>query len=189
MMSDAAGIVTGPMDDYKHWKTQKQQTLDDTPDALGRASPQLKSSSESIYGLEKGQPSYKPPTKTGGQIAATMAASSAKSLGNVIGRPYRSIFVDVPLAITDGLNNVPGLYGSKVREREAITDFKSGTMVAGKSFVLGIAGGLSDIVLEPYNGGKKEGALGVVKGIGKGSLGFLAKTGSGKCRLQRAGKN
>lgn len=38
--------------------------------------------------------------------------------------------------------------------------------------------GLTDIFVQPYKGGKQEGVLGVVKGVGKGSVSLLTKTGS-----------
>lgn len=150
MISDTAGIVTDPVDKYKESKE-----------------PNLQPSSTGLV------------AKTGMQTSGFIAAASAKSLRNVIRRPYKSIFVDVPLAVADCLNAVLKLYGSEVRERDKVTGFKSGSLVAGKSFVYDIAGGLADLVVEPYKGGKKEGALGVAKGVGKGSLGFLVKTGSG----------
>jgi hypothetical protein len=109
-----------------------------------------------------------------------MATASAKSFGNLIGHQTKGIFLDVPLAITDGLNAVSKLYGSEVSGRDKITNWKTGGLVAGKSFVFGLAEGMADLVVEPYKGGKKDGAAGVMKGIGKGSLGFIAKTGAGK---------
>jgi hypothetical protein len=181
-MSDTAGIITKPIDEYKQAK--KQKLLSPSPGTsttMADSSPQH--SSDNLHQQAGNQSVAKSTSRTGAQTAGAMATASAKSLGNVIGRPYRSIFVDVPLAVADGLHAVPKLYGSEVKERDKITDFKSGSIVAGKSFVTGIAGGLADLVIEPYKGGKKEGALGVAKGLGKGSLGFLAKTGSGKSPL------
>ncbi|KAH8587380.1 hypothetical protein B0O99DRAFT_733683 [Bisporella sp. PMI_857] len=174
-MSDTAGIVTKPLNEYKQSRPPKiyysgSGITTPNSDANGNSQQPV----ETVYGHRGNVNS----PRTGAQMAGVMAAASAKSLGNAIGRPYKSIFVDVPLAVTDGLYAVPKLYGGEVRERGKITDFKSGTIVAGKSFVYGIVGGLSDIAIEPYKGGKKEGALGVVKGVGKGSLGFLAKTGA-----------
>ncbi|RDW64603.1 hypothetical protein BP6252_10254 [Coleophoma cylindrospora] len=115
---------------------------------------------------------------SGAMVAGKMAFASAKSLGNIVGSQYKGMFVDVPLAVTDGLNALPGLYGSHVRERKQITGFRSGTAVAGKSFVFGIAEGMADIFVEPYKGARKEGVVGAVKGVGKGSLGFLTRTGA-----------
>lgn len=39
--------------------------------------------------------------------------------------------------------------------------------MAGKPFVYNLAGGLADLAVEPYKGGKKDGVVGIVKGVGK----------------------
>lgn len=44
----------------------------------------------------------------------------------------KGTLVDVPLALTEGLHNLPELYGDKVRKHNKITDWKSGTAEAGK---------------------------------------------------------
>jgi hypothetical protein len=38
-------------------------------------------------------------------------------------------------------------------------------------------------VSKPHAGAKKEGALGFIKGLGKGSMNMVTKPGSGECRL------
>ena len=180
-LSDATGIITNPINEYKQAKANKIDFLNSSTTLL--TEDQAPISTNSFDSLQPPRPAYSrshSPVRSRTQTAGAMAAGSAKSFGNVIGRPYKSIFVDVPLALTDGLDAVPKLYGSEVRERGKITDLKSGTIVAGKNFFFGIVDGFSGVVLEPYNGGKKEGALGVVKGVGKGALGFLAKTGAGE---------
>jgi len=45
---------------------------------------------------------------------------------------FKGTLVDFPVALTDGLNNVPALYGEKVRKRKPIDGFKSGSIEAGK---------------------------------------------------------
>lgn len=44
----------------------------------------------------------------------------------------KGTLVDVPLALTEGLHNLPELYGEQVRKHDKITDWKSGTAEAGK---------------------------------------------------------
>jgi hypothetical protein len=44
----------------------------------------------------------------------------------------------------------------------------------------GMGEGLTDIFVQPYKGAKKEGALGALKGVGKGSLSLMTKTTGGK---------
>lgn len=46
---------------------------------------------------------------------------------------------------------------------------------------MGFYEGITDIVTKPYVGAKKEGTLGFVKGVGKGSMNMVAKPGSGEC--------
>ncbi|KAH7399751.1 hypothetical protein BKA64DRAFT_575344 [Cadophora sp. MPI-SDFR-AT-0126] len=179
-MKEAANIITKPIEEYQNAKEQNQKLLSASTSANGSLHS-ARTSSDTLNQHPPGSRSASPMrAKTGGQIAGAMAGASAKSLGNALGKPAKSIFIDVPLAVADGLHAVPKLYGSKVTERDNISDFKSGAIVAGKSFVTGIAGGIAGLVVEPYKGGRKEGALGVAKGLGKGSLGFLTKTGSGE---------
>lgn len=40
--------------------------------------------------------------------------------------------------------------------------------------------GLTDIFTQPYHGAKEEGAIGAVKGVGKGTVALMTKTGSGR---------
>ena len=178
IINDAVGIVTKPIDEYKQSKEQRQGPQPPNSSVVLSKSRSLHSSQNIQEYRHQSRPH--PTERTKSQTASAMAAASAKSFGNVIGRPLKGMFVDGPLAVADGLYSVPTLYGSEVQERNKITNFKSGVAVAGKSFVFGILGGVADLVVEPYQGGKKEGALGVAKGVGKGALGLITKTGAGK---------
>jgi len=44
----------------------------------------------------------------------------------------------------------------------------------------GMGEGLTDIFVQPYAGAQKEGTLGAVKGVGKGTVSLVTKTASGK---------
>ena len=48
-----------------------------------------------------------------------------------------------------------------------------------QSFLYGMSEGLTDIFVQPYKGAKEGGALGVVKGVGKGTAALATKTTSG----------
>ncbi|PVH67675.1 glycosyltransferase family 1 protein [Cadophora sp. DSE1049] len=100
------------------------------------------------------------------------------NMGKVGGTVTKATLVDVPLALTDGLHNVPKLYGEKVRDQGAVTDWKSGGAVAGKSFGYGFYDGITGIVTQPMEGAKKDGALGFAKGLAKGSIGLVTKPGA-----------
>ncbi|CZS90925.1 related to sterol glucosyltransferase [Rhynchosporium agropyri] len=179
-LKETTGIITKPFAEFQNAREQKLLTANAIAHRnLG--SP--KSSSDTLASLQHSRVSNStsPETAgkmTGGQIAGAMIGASVKSLGNAVGKPWKGFFVDVPLAVADGLHAIPKMYGEEVTEREKITDIKSGVVVAGKSFLNGIAGGLAGLVIEPCKGAKKEGVLGVAKGLGKGSLGLFTKAGS-----------
>lgn len=94
---------------------------------------------------------------------------------------FKGLLVDIPLATAEGLRNVPALYGDKVRDHGTVTGWKSGAVVGGKAFMYGMGEGLTDIFTEPYKGGKKEGVVGVAKGVGKGTVTLMTKTTYGEC--------
>jgi hypothetical protein len=58
--------------------------------------------------------------------------STAMNFGKAGGSLMKGAVIDIPLAFAEGLRQAPRLYGDKVREQEAITDWKSGGVVAGK---------------------------------------------------------
>ncbi|KAH6612397.1 UDP-glucose,sterol transferase [Boeremia exigua] len=107
-----------------------------------------------------------------------VAYKSVSSVGRLAGHVTRATYVDMPLAITEGLRSVPLLYGGHVRDYGYVTDWKSGFAKAGKHLAFGIADGLSDLCMEPVRGGRKEGTLGVIKGVGKGLLSVTTKASS-----------
>ncbi|GFF54671.1 sterol 3-beta-glucosyltransferase UGT80A2 [Aspergillus lentulus] len=118
-----------------------------------------------------------------GTACATLAASG-KSLGKFVGCAIKGVIVDIPLATTEGLRAVPRLYGEDVRDLGPVQDWKSGIAVGGRSFAYGVAGGLTDIFVQPYKGGKDEGAIGAAKGLAKGTIGTVTKLGSGTLSVQ-----
>jgi hypothetical protein len=112
-------------------------------------------------------------------MAGTVAGASAKSIGMLAPTAAKGMLVDFPLAITEGMKTVPQHFGTKVRHHGPVTDAKSGAAVAGKTFVWGFVDGLSDLVMEPIRGASHDGALGAVKGMGKGAVSLVAKSGAG----------
>ncbi|RYP47549.1 hypothetical protein DL768_006394 [Monosporascus sp. mg162] len=105
--------------------------------------------------------------------------SAASAIGDFLVSGARSYYVNVPLAITEGLRAVPKLYGEPVPDHEPITGWKSGTRVAGYQFALGLSTGVCDIFVQPYLGARNEGVVGAVKGLAKGCVGTVTKIGSG----------
>ncbi|KAF2278441.1 uncharacterized protein EI97DRAFT_440909 [Westerdykella ornata] len=78
----------------------------------------------------------------------------------------KGMTVDIPLALTEGLKNVPRHYGDTPRDHGPVTGLKSGATVTGKTFAWGFIDGVSDIVVKPNQGAQKEGMKGAVKGLG-----------------------
>ena len=84
--------------------------------------------------------------------------------------------MDLSLAIAQGFHNAPRLYGdTTVRKPTRISGIQSGLRAAGEEFVYGVYDGWTGLVKHPYQGAKTDGALGFVKGMGKGVGGFVLK--------------
>ncbi|KAK0721774.1 hypothetical protein B0T26DRAFT_700265 [Lasiosphaeria miniovina] len=183
MTDSITGMVTKPVDEYRHEQRRRERERKrdvarqgahhDTLDvADGRSSPAGSSTSGAASTDDFGKPKPR-------SMAGTVAGASAKSIGMLGPTAAKGMLVDFPLAITEGMKSVPQLFGTKVRHHGPVTDAKSGAAVAGKTFAWGFADGLSDLVMEPIRGARDEGALGAVKGIGKGAVSLVAKSGAG----------
>ncbi|KAI1860796.1 uncharacterized protein JN550_011258 [Neoarthrinium moseri] len=108
---------------------------------------------------------------------------SASGVGGFIKYFVKGMYVDMPLATTEGLRSMPKLYGGQVREIGKVTDWKTGVTVAGKNFKDGMVDGFADLIREPLKGSKEQGALGAIKGVGRGSANMVLKTSSGALGL------
>ncbi|CEL05889.1 hypothetical protein ASPCAL07001 [Aspergillus calidoustus] len=127
------------------------------------------------------------------ETTTTIASASAKSVGKFLGTYFKGVMVDIPLATAEGLRAVPKLYGEETKTYAPVTDWKSGFVVGGKSFGQGMVDGFTGLITHPVKGAKEGGALGVVKGLAKGTmgvgvgfssaaLGVVAYPGQGICR-------
>jgi hypothetical protein len=74
------------------------------------------------------------PSKPGREVSTSSNAgkSAGKGVSKMATSVLKGTLVDVPLALTEGLHNMPELYGDKVRKHNKVTDWKSGTAEAGK---------------------------------------------------------
>lgn len=106
-----------------------------------------------------------------------MAGASVTSLANFVPTALKGMTVDIPLAMTEGMRNVPRLYGETPMDYGAVTGIKSGFALAGKGLTLGMVEAMSDLVVKPYQGARQDGAKGAVKGIGKGMANMTSKAG------------
>ncbi|KAI6778752.1 uncharacterized protein J7T54_005855 [Emericellopsis cladophorae] len=103
--------------------------------------------------------------------ARTMAAISGNGAADFLKRLSSGAII-VPFAFTEGLRHLPHLYGENVRDYGEIRDWKSGAAAGGKCVVLGLYDGVAGLILLPYSGAQRQGAIGAVKGVGKGIAGL-----------------
>ncbi|KAJ7103729.1 sterol glucosyltransferase [Mycena epipterygia] len=177
MVDATAGIFLKPYEEFKRSNpatpTTPSSPRSSTSHAAGGASPFEKddrgegSSRGSMASAEN---------RSGMHTAGAMVAASGKSVGRFMTTYLKGTMVDIPLAVTEGLRGVPKLYGEEVKDHDHIKDWKSGAVVAGKTFAFGMAEGLSDLVVQPYKGAKEDGFVGTAVGFGKGAIGFSSKT-------------
>ncbi|KAK2477128.1 hypothetical protein H9L39_12352 [Fusarium oxysporum f. sp. albedinis] len=117
-----------------------------------------------------------------GREASTTSSNAGKSAGKGVSKMATSVLkgslVDVPLALTEGLHNLPELYGDKVRKHNKVTDWKSGTAEAGKNFAYNFLDATWCLFKQPAVGAIKGGPVGLVTGLGKAGFGLIAKPGS-----------
>ncbi|KAJ5099242.1 hypothetical protein N7532_006243 [Penicillium argentinense] len=111
----------------------------------------------------------------GSRIAGRMAEASNKSLAKFVPSALKGMTVDIPLAITEGMCNVPRSYGEMPQHQGSVTGIKSGFALRGTGFALGMSGAVSELVVKPYEGVRKDGAKGVVTGIGRGIANMTSK--------------
>ncbi|XP_014556216.1 glycosyltransferase family 1 protein [Bipolaris victoriae FI3] len=120
------------------------------------------------------------------RLAGSDSASSSLAAAGAVGQGVAAMassvgkgaFVSMPLALAEGFRYAPKLYGDDVKDHGKVKDWKSGGMIAAKNFGTGFYEGITDIVTKPRDGAKKEGAVGFMKGVGKGSLNMVTKPGS-----------
>ncbi|KAJ4197062.1 hypothetical protein NW767_009307 [Fusarium falciforme] len=174
MAGSIAGIVTKPVEEYRDEQRRRSRDKKTAEPRVPSIGDEKAGSSERASG-----DSTRPATEHSSSLAGRMAGASAKSFGRVGSTALKGMVVDIPMALTEGMRTVPHLYGSDVRDHGPVTDAKSGMVVGGKTFAWGFIDGLSDVVMEPYRGAKKEGAMGAVKGIGKGAMNLVTKSGAG----------
>lgn len=85
------------------------------------------------------------------------------------------------LGLAKGFRNIPRLYhDDTVRPIEKVTDLSSGIKIAGKELGYGFFDGIAGLITQPIRGAEKDGAGGLVKGIGKGIGGLIAKPAAGE---------
>ncbi|KAF7298465.1 Glycosyltransferase family 1 protein [Mycena kentingensis (nom. inval.)] len=72
--------------------------------------------------------------------------------------------MNIVASVQEGIYNMPRLYGSTIRKPGKVKDFSSGIKEGGKGLFYGYYDGITGLVREPYEGGKKDGFTGAIKG-------------------------
>ncbi|KAG6356330.1 hypothetical protein INS49_015718 [Diaporthe citri] len=104
--------------------------------------------------------------------STTVALGVASGVGSFFHNFAKGNLIDMLLAFTEGMRNAPRLYGGKVANHGPATGWKSGFVESGKNFGTGIGQGVAGVVQEPVRGAQQDGAVGAIKGIGRGLLGL-----------------
>ncbi|KAE8157889.1 UDP-Glycosyltransferase/glycogen phosphorylase [Aspergillus tamarii] len=180
------GTFYKPFQEYQNYQDcRKDRPSCSTPDqTTTRSTSRSSLGSTSLWATDRGEgldtassSSQAPSDHSKTRLVGRMAGASIKSLGSFFPVALKGMSVDIPLAMTEGMRNVPRYYGEEPRDHGLVTDIKSGFTVAGKGFAWGMAEAVSDIVVKPYQGIQEDGARGAVKGIGKGMANMASKAG------------
>lgn len=182
MAKGASDIVVKPIQVYHKRSKMKSAEMEDVDVARSSASSDAPTPPPRSPSLAppRSDALERPRSAGRGSGSTTGAAmkASASGLGTFF-KSYGKFYLDVPLAVTEGLRAAPKLYGEKVEDHAPIKDWKSGAMVGGKNFVTGVGGGFTDLFYQPYKGGRDGGAAGAAMGVGKGVMNMMTKTASG----------
>ncbi|KDN37111.1 hypothetical protein RSAG8_10386, partial [Rhizoctonia solani AG-8 WAC10335] len=76
---------------------------------------------------------------------------------------------------SEGMANLPRLYGGQMRDRKKVNGVGSGMVEGTKSLLYGAYDGINDLFMEPVRGYKANGILGAAAGVGKGTLSAATK--------------
>lgn len=137
---------------------------------MGTAQSMNSSEQEATLAASNGSP------RSNYAAAGTLARSSGKAAGKVISSAFKGVLVDLPLATAEGFRFMPRMWGSEVKQYGDVTDWQSGTLVAGKTVVYGVGEGVRDVVTNTIDGARSEGMIGAAKGLGSGMGSLVSGT-------------
>jgi hypothetical protein len=197
MTDSITGMVIKPVEEYRHEQRRRERERrrdlstqnnpykpPETDNLNPRASPTPSQTSGVTTTSTASSSSPTKPKPTQRSLGSTAALASAKSISMLAPIAAKGMLVDIPLAITEGLRSLPTHLGTTKTHHHhqisPVTDAKSGAAAAGQTFAFGFIDGLSDFVMEPIRGARDGGgAVGAVKGMGKGAVSLVAKSGAG----------
>ncbi|OBS22760.1 hypothetical protein FPOA_09088 [Fusarium poae] len=194
LVTSASDIVIKPIQAFRPVSPERATRSSNSPDSSehDRSSQSFTDSTndENVFGRPAGlniPPRLNKSRSTSDlhQQHGTVAAlkGSASGVGGFFKHYSKGMLLDLPYAVSEGMRNAPKLYGGQAYDPGAVTDWKSGSIAAGKNFAHGIVEGIGGVVMEPIRGGKKNGAAGAAKGFGIGLLNMTAKVTSGAVGL------
>ncbi|KAJ5775078.1 uncharacterized protein N7511_000089 [Penicillium nucicola] len=166
MLRSTTGMVTNPYQEYK----RRHPVVSSPSLTLSGTQPSSSTSSISSSSRQSDKRSGNPAS-----TAVSMAGAFLGGFGKFTGTYFKGVVVDIPHAAAEGFRQVPRLYGEEPKDYGNIEGWKSGAVFGGRNFVDGMTDGFKGLVMEPIKGAKEEGALGAVKGIAKGTIGFATK--------------
>ncbi|KAH8912913.1 sterol glucosyltransferase [Coniochaeta sp. PMI_546] len=168
MATSATDIVARPVKAYRAASSRATSSNVDLNSTSSQSGRNEGDAPVSEHSLDSPQPVYGP-----------VAMGVVSGVGKFLSSFGKGFLIDMPLALSEGLRNTPKLYGGEVPDYGPVTGWKSGFIVSGKNFAQGVGGGMVSLIVEPVKGGREEGALGVLKGTGKGLVGLGTKIASG----------
>ena len=75
--------------------------------------------------------------------------------------------LDLVVGVYEGIDNIPKMMGSPVRQRGTVDSFSSGVKEGSKGLFFGWWDGITGLVTEPIHGAQKEGPVGIIKGMAR----------------------
>ena len=77
------------------------------------------------------------------------------------------------------MRNLPKAYGGHVREPGPVTGLATGVYEGSKSLLFGFVDAIGDLATEPVRGYRREGRVGIAKGVGRATAALVTKPAAG----------
>ncbi|OGE47759.1 hypothetical protein PENARI_c037G02547 [Penicillium arizonense] len=187
LLDSVLGLFYKPIEEYKDYQVShrdrpltsasSQAVHRPTSSSTGKRSLQTQEGADDTKSMVSIGDKSSASKYNSARLAGRMVGASVKSIANFAPTALKGMTVDIPLAMTEGMRNVPRLYGEKPQHDGSVTGIKSGFALGGTGFALGMVEAVSDLVVKPYEGIRKDGAKGALTGIGKGVANMTTKAG------------
>lgn len=199
---DAGRVVAGPSRTSSrpsHSDSQRLATMvhtggaDETSTRATEATAERAISTTSIstedvgHGASEARSNTSATSKFSSSRSARAVVAGSKAVGSIALFSTKTLLVDFPLATTEGLRAIPGRTYDRERAlatgKQQITGIASGVTAAYKNFGIGMYEAATSVFSHTYAGKKREGALGVAKGLGMGLGDLVCKTSAASIGL------